>query len=54
MTETSNDNNKYSTIYNLNSTEMSSNTQIDFDNDRFPYSITWTPIPVIFKKLNSI
>lgn len=51
MTETSNDNNKYS---DLNSTEMSSNTQIDFDNDRFPYSITWTPIPVIFKKLNSI
>ena len=51
MTETSNDNNKYS---DLNSIEMSSNTQIDFDNDRFPYSITWTPIPVIFKKLNSI
>lgn len=41
------DNNKSNT--NINFDEMSApreTTQIDIENDRYPYSIVWTPIPV--------
>lgn len=51
MNETSNESNHQNKFTELNNSQMSSSkesNEINIENDRYPYSIVWCPLPVYF------